>query len=113
MAVSVSQEKLDLATIFKISEILFPDLAICSFISALVNMGIFSRDVLHPSVEYLTVRRSLLFASLYEESGNTRCSSNSNALLSSLGVQTIWIRIHDIFVLPSLDVLFYPDKGIG
>ena len=64
----MSQEKLDFATIFQISEILFPDLAICSFISALVNIGIFSRDIFHPSVGYLTVRRSLLFASPYEES---------------------------------------------
>ena len=32
----------------------FPDLALCSFISALVNKGIFSRDALHPSEGYLT-----------------------------------------------------------
>ena len=43
---------------------------------------------------------------------NTWCSSDSNALLFSLSVQTIWIGIHDIFVLSSLDILFYPDKEI-
>ena len=89
----------------------FPDLAMCSFISALVNMGIFSRHVLHPSVGYLTVRRSLLFASPYEESVTLDVAPIFQCIVVSLGVQTIWIRINDIFVF--LDVLFYPDKGIG
>ena len=43
---------------------------------------------------------------------NNRCSSDSNSLLFSLGVQTIWTGIYNIFVLSSLDVLFYPDKDI-
>ena len=38
----------------------------CSFISALVNTGIFSRDVLHLSVRYLTDGLSL--ASPFEHS---------------------------------------------
>ena len=43
---------------------------------------------------------------------NTWCTSDSNALLFSLSVKTIWIGIQDIFVLSSLDILFHPDKEI-
>ena len=49
-----------------IVEILFPNLAMCSFISALLNIGIFSRDVLHLSVRYLT--DGLLLGSPCEDS---------------------------------------------